>query len=412
MLRSTITKALKPVIHLAIGLVRWATLGSLSGVLAGVSSFVFLRILDRVTDVRMEEPNLLFVLPLAGLVIGLVYHRFGGRSAQGKALIIEQIHDPTEWVPMRMAPLVLIGTWITHLFGGSAGREGTALQLSGSLTDSVARYLPISTEERRVLLQASIAGGFGAVFGVPLAGMVFALEVPTVGRIKTEALVPSFFAAMVGNSVVHVLGYSHGARPNVVAIISALMMVKVTLASVAFAAAAAAFARLSQFIRARCERHIHWPPFRQALGGVAVVFLALLCGRVYLGLSLPLLNSALAGEQFGIWVFGLKLLFTAITFGSGLPGGEVTPLFVMGATLGSALAPVVGLEVTLLSAIGFVAVFAGAAKTPLACTVMGLEFFGTQIGLPLFLACVVSFVLSGRHGIYRTQRWATDSATE
>jgi H+/Cl- antiporter ClcA len=393
-------------------LVRWIVLGSLSGILAGLSSYVFLRVLDSMTSTRQDNDWLVYLLPPAGVLLGWAYHSFGGRAAQGKSLIIEQIHDPTEWVPMRMAPMILVGTWITHLFGGSAGREGTALQLSGSLTDGVARYLPISAEERRVLLQASIAGGFGGVFGVPLAGTIFALEVPTVGRIRTEAFVPALCASMVGNAVVHVLGYNHGPRPAVVAIISALVVAKVALASIAFGLTGAAFALLSQTIRTQLSQRVRWAPLRQGLGGLSVLGLSLLFGHDYLGLSLPLLNQALTGTHLALWVFALKLLFTAITFGSGLPGGEVTPLFVMGATLGSALAPVLGLEVTLLASVGFVAVFAGAAKTPLACTVMGLEFFGTEIAIPLVVACALSFAFSGRHGIYRTQRWASDHHSE
>jgi H+/Cl- antiporter ClcA len=387
---------------------RWVALGSLSGLLAGVSSFVFLTVLDRVTSTRLNNPWLVYLLPVAGLALGMAYQRFGGRSSQGKSLIIEQVLEPTEWVPRRMAPFILVGTWITHLFGGSAGREGTAIQLSGSLIDGVARHLPISANERRVLLQASIAGGFGAVFGVPLAGTVFALEVPVVGRLRIEALVPGLCAALVGNAVVHGLGYEHTLRVPIIASISVLMVLKVALAAGAFGVAAAGFARLSQFVRALLAKHVQWSPLRPAIGGAAVLGLTLLVGRDYLGLSLPLLDNSLAGSHVESWVFALKLVFTAITFGSGLPGGEVTPLFVIGATLGGTLAPIIGLDPKLLAAVGFVAVFAGASKTPLACTVMGLEFFGLSIAVLLMIGCVVSFVVSGRSGIYRTQRWADD----
>ena len=161
---------------LAVFLVRWIVLGALSGVLAGASSYVFLEGLDRVTKVRVAHPWLLWLLPVAGALIGVAYHYLGGRSSQGNALLIDQIHEPTEWVPRRMAPLVLAGTWVTHLFGGSAGREGTALQMSGSLTDAAARLLRLSTQDRRLLLVAALGGGFGAVFGVPLAGAVLAMR--------------------------------------------------------------------------------------------------------------------------------------------------------------------------------------------------------------------------------------------
>ena len=176
---------------LGVHLVRWVVLGVLCGGLAGVSSFVFLEGLDRITRARTSHDWLLYLLPVAGLLVGLVYHLAGGRAAQGSSLLIEQIHTPTEWVPRRMAPLVLVGTWVTHLFGGSAGREGTALQMSASLTDAGSRLLRLNDEDRRILLIASLGGGFGAVFGVPLAGAVFALEVQSIGRVRYEALVPA-----------------------------------------------------------------------------------------------------------------------------------------------------------------------------------------------------------------------------
>lgn len=169
-------------------LLRWIVLGAVSGVLAGLSSFVFLEGLNRVTDFRLAHTWLLLLLPAGGLMIGLAYYYLGGRSGQGNALLIDEIHEPTEWVPKRMAPLVLLGTWATHLFGGSAGREGTALQMSGSLTDVVARVLGLDDDDRRMLLIAALAGGFGAVFGVPLAGAVFVFfEVQSIGRIRSRS---------------------------------------------------------------------------------------------------------------------------------------------------------------------------------------------------------------------------------
>lgn len=176
---------------LGVHLTRWVVLGAVAGGLAGVSSFVFLEGLDRVTSVRLHHSWLVYLLSAAGLVVGLAYHHLGGRSAGGNSLLIDQIHEPSGWVPRRMAPLVLAGTWVTHLFGGSAGREGTALQMSGSLNDALARMLRLGDEDRQVLLIAALSGGFGAVFGVPLAGAVFAVEVQSIGRVRYEALVPA-----------------------------------------------------------------------------------------------------------------------------------------------------------------------------------------------------------------------------
>lgn len=390
--------------ELVVHLLRWIVLGAVSGVLAGVSSYVFLEGLDRITEFRLDHEWLLWFLPAAGLVIGAAYHYVGGRAGQGNALLIDQIHEPTTWVPRRMAPLVLIGTWVTHLFGGSAGREGTALQMSGSLTDLFARTIRLDTADRRLLLVTALGGGFGAVFGVPLAGAVFALEVQSIGRVRYEALVPALTAALIGDLVVHGLGHDHPARPQLDIPLDGVLLAKVAVAGLAFGLAGAVFAELTHAIKAFMVRRVRWLPLRPVIGGTAVVGLAALFGRDYLGLSLPLIDQSLAGDRLSFAVFALKIVFTAVTLGCGFPGGEVTPLFVIGATLGAALATPLHLDVTLLAAVGFVAVFAGAANTPLACTIMGVELFGAGAVLPLAVGCVIAYVFSSHRGIYPTQR--------
>lgn len=391
-------------VDLVVHLLRWIVLGAVSGVLAGLSSFVFLEGLNRITEYRLDHDWLVWLLPVAGLVIGAAYHYLGGRAVEGNALLIDQIHEPTSWVPRRMAPLVLVGSWATHLFGGSAGREGTAVQMSGSLTDLFARTIRLDTNDRRLLLVTALAGGFGAVFGVPLAGAVFALEVQSVGRIRYEALVPALAASLIGDLVVHGLGYDHAALPQMDIPLDGVLLAKVAVAGLAFGLAGAAFAELTDGVKAFLAGRIGWAPLRPVVGGVGVVGLAALFGHDYLGLSLPLIDRSLSGDHLSFAVFALKILFTALTLGCGFPGGEVTPLFVIGATLGSALAAPLHLDVTLLAAVGFVAVFAGAANTPLACTIMGVELFGAGAVLPLAVGCVIAYVFSSHRGIYATQR--------
>ena len=390
--------------ELAVHLIRWIVLGATSGVLAGLSSWAFLEVLVRITSFRLTHDWLLWLLPLAGLIIGAAYLYLGGRASQGNALLIDQIHQPTEWVPRRMAPLVLVGTWATHLFGGSAGREGTSLQMSGSLTDAFSRLLRLEQEDRRLLLVAALGGGFGAVFGVPLAGAVFALEVQSIGRLRYDALVPALTASIVGDLVVGGLGYHHPARLPIVESIDSVLLLKVAFAGLVFGLAGAAFAELTDFIKRFMARHVAWSPLRTVIGGVAIIGLAALFGHDYLGLSLPLVDRALAGDHLSFAVFALKILFTAVTLGCGFPGGEVTPLFVIGTTLGAALAAPLHLPVGMLAAVGFVAVFAGAANTPLACTIMGVELFGSGAILPVAVGCVIAYIFSGHRGIYPTQR--------
>ena len=385
---------------------RWIMLGGISGLLAGLASFVFLEGLDRVTAVQTDTTWMLYLLPVAGLLIGLSNHHLAGRSSAGNALLLEEIHSPSQWVPRRMAPLVLLGTWWTHLFGGSAGREGTALQMSGSLSDAASRVLRLNHNDRSLMLTAALAGGFGSVFGVPFAGVIFAVEVPTVGRLRYHALVPAVIASFVGDAVVTRLGHHHTARLAMDLSLSASTIGALIVVGLACGIAARLFVSVTSAIRSLGRRYVSSAVVRPVLGGMAVVGLAALFGRDYLGLSLPLLDSALAGTSIALSVFALKLLFTAVTIGTGFLGGEVTPLFVIGATLGASAGELLGVPIGAAAAIGMVATFGAAANTPIACTVMGLELFGAAAVTPIAIGCMTAWIASGTGTIYETQRHA------
>jgi len=309
-----------------------------------------------------------------------------------------------------MAPLVLIGTVITHVLGGSAGREGTAIQMSGSLSDGFARVARLDQADRRLVLVVAIAGGFAAVFGVPLAGCVFALEVQAVGRIRYDAIVPAMTASLVGDLVVRNLGVHHTPLPVVDGVhLDALVILKVLAAGLAFGAAAIAFTELTHGLKAAFRTTVRWAPVRPLIGGALVIGLTYAVGsRDYLGLSVPLITRSLAGGADVVTLaFALKLLFTAVTLGSGFQGGEVTPLFVIGATLGATLAHLLDVPGPLLATVGFVAVFAGATNTPLACTIMGTELFGANVIVLVTVGCIASYIVSGERGIYGSQRIGT-----
>jgi H+/Cl- antiporter ClcA len=379
---------------------RLALLGAVSGVLAGLASYALLEALDRITRTRLHHPWLVWLLPAAGVVIGTVHQRWGGRAVRGNDLLVDEIHEPSAWVPRRMAPLVFAGTLVSHLFGASVGREGTALQMSGSLTDLVARHLHLPPEDRRLLLIASLAAGFGSVFGVPWAGAVFAIEVQSIGRVRYRAVVPSLAAAFVGDAVVRALGYHHAAMAHLHLPVSGVLLVKVAVAGVAFGLVARAFLGLAHALQARNARHLPWLPARLFVGGLANIALVAVVGRAYIGLSLPLIAHTLAGHDPGGSAFALKLVFTVLALGFGFPGGEVTPLFVIGATLGGALGGPLHVGVRPLGSLGFVAVFAGAANVPLAGTVMAAELFGPRAALAAAVACGVAYLCSSHHGLY------------
>jgi H+/Cl- antiporter ClcA len=399
-------------------LLRWLAIGSVIGVLAGTSSAVFLHGLMLVTDARLDAPSLRYLLPLGGLLTGLAYHYLGGRSSGGNNLILDEIHGlaaetpkpaaDRRWVPKRLAPLVLVGTWVTHLFGGSAGREGTAIQMSGSLSDAFARFARLDGDDRRLVLIAAVSGGFGSVFSVPLAGAVFGLEVQSVGRIRYDAIVPALTASVIGNVTFHALDLPHDVTPayELPSIALSLgLLGKVALAALAFGLASVVFAELTEGLKRAFGVLFAWPPLRPMVGGLAIVGMTAMVGTDdHLGLSLPLIDDALTGVDVVWYAFALKLLFTAVTLGSGFQGGEVTPLFVIGATLGAALAAPLGAPVELLASVGFVAVFAAATNTPLACTIMGLELFGPEALPYLAVGCVIAYVFSSHRGIYGAQR--------
>lgn len=386
-------------------LLRWVVLACVVGVLAGVSSLIFLEVLQSVTEYREAGRQwLLVLLPLAGMAMAWIYHTSGGRSHEGSNLLLDEIHEPTAWVPRRMAPLVLIGTWVSHLFGASVGREGTALQMSGSLTDGFARLIGLRSNDRRILLVAALAGGFGAVFGVPWAGAVFGLEVQALGRRRWTAVVPALTASFVGDLVLRTFGGHHTAYAPLSPAISTDLLLRITVAGALFGLAGATFPLATHALKRLMAGWFVRPPVRPFIGGVATIALVVLVGHDYQGLSLPLLARAIDGDQLSFAAFALKLLFTVVAVGCGFFGGEVTPLFVVGATLGSALAVPFGVDGPVIAAVGFCAVFAAAANAPLACIVLGMELFGRDMFAPLAVGCIVAYMISGPNGIYRSQR--------
>ena len=393
-------------------------LAAVVGALAGTAAAAFLASLDAVTATRFAHPWLIALLPLSGVLAALVYRRIGGRAERGANLIIEEIHAPGGGVPLRMAPLVLGATLLTHLCGGSAGREGTAVQMGGALAGGLRKLLRGSSVPQGLLLSAGVAGGFGAVFGTPLAGAVFAVEVLTRGRISHAWLAACLLASLVGDQVCHAWGIRHedyGAFANLSALPSSLSLAPLVMA--------ACFGLFCGFVARGFTAVAHgvgklplpaasawW--LRPVLGGVTLWLLALaLRTDAYLGLGAsspdprhPTLLTVWAVGGATNWSWLWKLLFTAITVGAGFKGGEVTPLFFIGAAFGHVAGPLLGLPLPLGVALGFVAVFAGASKTPLACTLLAVEIFGGS-HLELFaVACLASYLSSGMHGIYTAQR--------
>lgn len=385
--------------------IKWIVLGSVVGFLSGTASAFFLKSLNYVTDVRLEHPWLLYLLPLGGVLVSFLYMRYGKNSAKGNNLILEQIQDGNETIPLRMAPLVLFGTLVTHLFGGSAGREGTAVQMGGSLAEWFGKLIKISPLDRKILLICGISGGFGSIFGTPLAGTLFGLEVVTIGLISQQALLPCFVASFVGDLVTTRLWDVHHTHylVNEYPALSLMIILKVIFASVIFGLVSMLFSELTHFLKRTFTAMISNPMIKGAVGGLIIIALVFLVGsRDYLGLGIPLIKDSFEGDV-SPFAFLWKLIFTAFTLGTGFQGGEVTPLFAIGATLGNALAGILHVYGPFLAALGFIAVFCGATSTPIACFLMGIELFGSEGAVYMFIACVVSYLFSGHSSIYTSQ---------
>ncbi|RXK87270.1 voltage-gated chloride channel family protein [Filimonas effusa] len=411
-------------------LFRWLLLAVPVALAAGSFVAFFLWSLDHVTLLRYRYSWLLFLLPLAGVAIYFLYKWAGKNAEAGNNLIMDEIHEPGGGVPLRMAPLVLITTLLTHVTGGSAGREGTAVQIGGSLAGLAGRWFKLNREDTRILLMMGMAAGFGAVFGTPLTGAVFALEVLFIGRMNYRALLPCLMASLLADITCSAWGITHTHyaitfRDTVQPVLRFLpfnwwLLLKVVMAGACFGLTSYFFAELSHAIKRYSNRKIAYKWLIPVVGGIIIIVLCFLLGSTdYLGLgvtgarpdSITIVSCFRAGgaDTFS-WYW--KLLFTAITLGMGFKGGEVTPLFFMGAALGNTLAVFTHAPVDLMAGLGFIAVFAGATNTPLACTLMGVELFGGEYILYYAVACFTAYYFSGQSGIYLSQRLQSSKTGE
>ncbi|MCC8424839.1 voltage-gated chloride channel family protein [Mucilaginibacter sp. UR6-11] len=404
---------------------RWTVIIVPVAVVIGSMVAFFLSLLSWAIHFRFAHPWLLYLLPVAGTAIYFSYQLYGKNSEKGNNLIIDEIHEPGGGVPKRMTPLVLLTTVITHLFGGSAGREGTAVQMGGSIAQFFGLWFKLNAVDTGIILTAGIAAGFGAVFGTPLAGAIFAIEVLTQGRIQYAALIPCLVAGIVADITVSAWGIHHtayhiGVVPAGSALftpymhIDVLLLIKVVIASVAFGLASMLFAETVHGVKNIFNKYIFPKWAIPALGGLIIIALTFIIGKPdYLSLGVDAeysgavtIPSAFNAGGADTWSWLWKTVYTTITLGSGFKGGEVTPLFFIGSTLGNTLSSLLNAPVSLFAALGFIAVFAGATNTPLASTFMGIELFGSEYALFFAVACFTAYFFSGDSGIYSSQRIA------
>ncbi|WP_159592100.1 chloride channel protein [Streptococcus halichoeri] len=389
-----------------IGVLSVAAIGI--GLLVGSFTALFGRVLLAISAYRTNHIfALLPFLALAGLAIIFIYQRFGGKSKKGLSLVFEVGQGKEPGLPLRLVPLVMVTTWLTHLFGGSAGREGVAVQIGATLSHYLHRYFP-GIKSGRSFLMMGMAAGFAGLFQTPMAATFFALEVLVLDQLCLQSLFPTSIAAFTAALTSHGLGLEKFVWPLPATLtITPLMLGKLVILGLCFGIVGNLFAYLLAQAKSFLAKKLSNPYLRIASVGCLLSLLLMLChlGR-YSGLGTNLIDAALSGGPIYSYDWLLKLIFTVITIAAGFQGGEVTPLFAIGASLGVLLAPHLGLPVVLVAALGYTAVFGSATNTVVTPIIIGYEVFGPHQLPAFFLVCVVAYVVDRRQTIYGLQEIA------
>lgn len=389
--------------HFLRAFLRWSLLAILVGAVCGLVGTAFHVCVNYATKWRGELPWLLYLLPVGGVVIVWLYHRLGQSSSLGTDKLFTSIQNRTA-VPVAMAPLIFVATFLTHLLGGSAGREGAALQLGGSLGSDVGRLLKLSEDDRRTLTMVGMGALFAALFGTPLTATVFVMEVLCMGHMVYSSFVPCIVASLTAFGVSLLLHMEpEGYTLSVVPGLNWFSALQVTGLAALCAALSVIFCAVMHISGHSFKKWMKNPYVRAIAGGLAIIVLTLLVGsRDYNGAGAQVIERAIEGEARP-QDFILKLIFTAITLGCGYKGGEIVPTFFVGATFGCVVGPLLGMNPGFAAAIALVATFCGNTNCPVASVFLGIELFGGQ-AVPLFaLACAVSYMLSGYSSLYHNQ---------
>lgn len=384
--------------------VKWLFCAVLTGVLCGSIGTAFHYAVDGATYLRMSYPWLLYLLPVAGLLIVFSYRMAGVERDPGTNLVIRSIRS-SERVPLKMAPLIFFSATLTHLCGGSAGREGAALQIGGSVGARLGRALHLREKDLHIITMCGMSALFSALFGTPVTAALFCMEVISVGVVYYVALLPCLAAAITAQYVATFFGVEAIAFSiSTVSIFSFSALPRVIVLAIACALVSILF--IVCIHRAEWLYHRFLPNsyLRAAVGGLLLIGLTLLVGtRDYNGTGMEIIGRAISGQAFPL-AFLLKILFTALTIGAGFKGGEIIPTFFIGSTLGCALGGLLGLDPGFAAALGLVGVFCGVVNCPLASLLLSIELFGSE-SLPLFaLVCAISYLLSGYYSLYAGQK--------
>ena len=399
--KKTMREHLAHILSYVSALLKWLILAVLVGICGGVVGALFHIGVEEATELRAHQPWLLYLLPVAGLLITALY-RFTGVYGVGTNVVLESVHEGKK-IPFFLLPAIFFGTILTHLCGGSAGREGAALQMGGHIGSYVGKLLRFDDKDKRLATLCGMSALFSALFGTPLTAAVFALEVVSVGVLYYAGFVPCIVSALVAYGVS--LGF--GVHPTRFAIavpaVDVMVLVRTAILAVLCAMVSILFCEVlhrTEHLACRVKN----PYYRAVAGGCVIIAATVVLGTTaYNGAGMEVISAAVEQGEANVWDFLMKMLFTAVTIGCGYKGGEVVPTFFIGATFGCAVAPLLGLPAGFSAAIGLVAVFCGAVNCPMASILLSIELFGAE-GLSCFaLACAIGFMLSGYRGLYSSQ---------
>lgn len=388
------------VIGYATALVKWVAVGALIGGVGGAVGSAFHLGVGYATALREQYPWVLWLMPLGGAAIVALY-KLTKTEGKGTNAVIESVHFGKD-VPVLLVPVIFIATVITHLVGGSAGREGAALQIGGGIGHETGKLLHLGQKDLPLATLCGMSGVFAALFGTPLTATIFALEVISVGVLYYAGLLPCITAALTGYAVSRLAGIAPTRFALVVPELAPLTLLRLAALAVLCAPVSILFVRTLHVTEHRAERLIPNPWLRIAAGSALLIVLTLLSGGDYNGAGMEVIARAIDG-QADTWAWLLKLVFTALTIGIGFKGGEVVPSFFVGAAFGCTAGSLLGLSPSFGAAVGLVSVFCGAVNCPLASIFLSIELFGAEGIVYFALACTISYLLSGYCGLYSSQ---------
>ncbi len=383
---------------------KWCVLAAIVGFVGGTVGSLFHECIEKATAFRNLHPWILFLLPAGGVLIAGMYALSRKRGRIDTNRVLEAV-STEEKVPFVMAPLIFVSTVITHLLGGSAGREGAALQLGGSLGYRLGRVFRLQKADMHFVVMAGMSAVFSALFGTPLAAAFFAIEVASVGTMQYGALLPSVLAALTAFGVAGWFGiapvrFMITAFPS----LSPVLIGRVAVLALLCALISILFCASMKKCECYMERFLPGPYLRTIVGGIILILLTLAVGNYdYNGAGMEVIARAMGGQAEPV-AFLLKILFTAITIAAGFKGGEIVPAFFIGSTFGCVVGPLLGLDAGLAAAIGFVALFCGVVNCPVASLLLALEAFGAEGASVFAVVCAVSHLMSGKSGLYKSQR--------